>query len=436
MNGNFRKPEYVKRYEYTYYDLETPLNAIVANNARQTKDNYRFVVDNSSEANPIDWYNAYLEVDFQLVQFANGAGIPGGNIDNVNKLCTTTNGHTFIKDIQVECNGISVYTNTKANESSNALTLLKYTKSYADSIGQDQFFYVDTGTGIAEARPNEDNSPYNEGFAKRKKLTDAAAVNKISIPLNLYSYFAAFKNQLHPNIKTNILIRLEDDANIIFRHTNAPESKVIVSKLRLWCPKIIFNGLGMKEYTEKYLKPKKWTYLRENHEIIQTTAVNSYFRISTGIRRPRHVLLWVVNNNQYSSQLGNIFTFDTFAIGTNDRYFTKAQLEVNNSIYYPQLEMTADEKSRLYRALLSFNSAYNDFLSGPLITRDNFKKIFGMLYFDLRNQEEDVKDSVVSLTFRYELNGAPGAGYTVNALVLHEKEIELYTASGKLLIKA
>ena len=190
----------------------------------------------------------------------------------------------------------------KANESSNALTLLKYTKSYADSVGQDQFFYVDTGTGTAEARPNEDNSPYNEGFAKRKKLTDAAAVNKISIPLNLYSYFAAFKNQLHPNIKTNILIRLEDDANIIFRNTNAPDSKVIVTKLRLWCPKIIFNGLGMKEYTEKYLKPKKWTYLREHHEIIQTTAVNSYFRISTGIRRPRHVLLWVVNGNQYSSQ--------------------------------------------------------------------------------------------------------------------------------------
>ena len=98
--------------------------------------------------------------------------------------------------------------------------------------------------------------------------------------------------------------------------------------------------------------------------------------------------------------------------------------------------MTSDEESRLYRALLSFNSAYNDFLSGPLITRGNFKKIFGMLYFDLRNQEEDVKDSVVSLTFRYELNGAPGAAYTLNALVLHEKEIELYTASGKLLIKA
>ena len=435
MNGNFRKPEFVKRYEYTYFDLETPLNAIVADNARQTKDNYRFVVDNSSEANPIDWYNAYLEVDFQLVTLADStAGIVGGNIDNENKICTTTNGHTFIKEIQVECNGISVYTNMKANESSNALTLLKYTKSYADSIGEVQFFYVDGPTGLAEARSTEDD--YNEGFAKRKKLTDAAAVSKISIPLNQYSYFAAFKNQLHPNIKTNILIRLKDDNNIIFRKAAAPDSKVVLTKMRLWCPKIIFNGLGMKEYTEKYLKPKKWTYLKEHHEIIQTTAVNSYFRISTGIRRPRHVLLWVVNNAKYSNQQGNIFSFDTFAVGTANRYFTKAQLEVNNSIYYPQLEMTSDEESRLYRALLSFNSAYNDFLSGPLITRDNFKKIFGMLYFDLRNQEEDVKDSVVSLTFRYELNGAPGAGYTLNALVLHEKEIELYTASGKLLIKA
>ena len=28
---------------------------------RETKNNYRFEVDNSSEANPIDWYNAYLE---------------------------------------------------------------------------------------------------------------------------------------------------------------------------------------------------------------------------------------------------------------------------------------------------------------------------------------------------------------------------------------
>ena len=67
MNGNFRSPEFVKRYEYSYFDLQTPLNANVGANNRQTNDNYLFVVDNSSEANPIDWYNSYLEVNFKLL---------------------------------------------------------------------------------------------------------------------------------------------------------------------------------------------------------------------------------------------------------------------------------------------------------------------------------------------------------------------------------
>ena len=164
-------------------------------------------------ANPIDWYNAYFEVDFQLVALADGAGITAGT-GNVNTFCTTTNGQTFIKEIQVQCNGMSVYNNTRAIESANVLSLLKYTKSYADSIGQDQFFYPDKSTGTAEPRTAE--ALYNEGFARRKTLTDAANENKISIPLNLYSYFAAFKNNLRPNIKTNILVKLEDDNKYYF----------------------------------------------------------------------------------------------------------------------------------------------------------------------------------------------------------------------------
>ena len=103
------------------------------------KDNYRFEVDNSSEANPIDWYNAYLEVDFKLVKLADGAAFDVA-VDDANS-CTTTNGQTFVKEIQVECNGITVYNNTRANESSNVLSMLKYTKSYADTVGKDQFFF-------------------------------------------------------------------------------------------------------------------------------------------------------------------------------------------------------------------------------------------------------------------------------------------------------
>ena len=433
MNGNFRRPEFVKRYEYNYYDLETPLNANVANNARQTKNSYRFEVDNSSEANPIDWYNAYLEVDFKLVQLADSiTGITAGT-GNVANCCTTTNGQTFIKEIQVECNGITVYNNTRANESSNVLSVLKYTKRYADTVGKDQFFFLDSSTGTAEPRPA--GALYNEGFAKRKTLTDAAAENNISIPLNLYSYFAAFKNNLNPNLKTNILLKLENDSNIIFKNAGAPNSKVILTKLRLWVPKIIFNEAGLKNYLEDYLKPKKWIYHKEHQEIKQSGATNDSFRISTGIRRPRHVFIWAVPTLSYNNQGANIFTFGISNIGGN-RGYARAQLEMNNSMFYPQLEFSSTEESRLYRALISYSSAYNDVLSGSIIDRTNFKNLFGLLYFDLRNQGDDVKDSVVSLTFRYQLTSNPGGNYTLNALILHEKEIELYTSSGKLLIKA
>ena len=266
-------------------------------------------------------------------------------------------------------------------------------------------------------------------------LEDGAAVNNISIPLNLYSYFAAFKNNIHPNLKTTILLTLENDDNIVFRHADAAPSKVIITKLRLWVPKIIFNETSLKTYLDDFKLPKTWTYHKEHHEIKQSNATNDAFRISSGIRKPRHVFIWAVTTANYNNQEENIFTFGLNQVG-GDQGYARSQLEINNSIYYPQLELSSTEESRLYRALMSYSSAYNDVLSGPIIDRTNLKNLFGILYFDLRNQSEDIKDSVVSLTFRYQLTGTPGAPYTLNALVLHEKEIELYTASGKLLIKA
>ena len=236
-------------------------------------------------------------------------------------------------------------------------------------------------------------------------------------------------------MKTNISLKLEDDNNIIFKNAAAPNLKVIFTKLRLWVPKIIFNGVGLKAYLEDYLKPKKWFYLNEFHQLKQSGATNDSFRISTGIRRPIHVFIWAVPTLTYNNQGANIFTFGISNIGGN-RAYARAQLKMNNSMFYPQLEFSSTEESRLYRALMSYSSAYNDFLSGTIIDRTNFKNRFGLLYFDLSNQGDDVKDSVVSLTLRYQLTGNPTGNYTLNALIVHEKEIELYTSSGKLLIKA
>ena len=285
------------------------------------------------------------------------------------------------------------------------------------------------------------NPNYNEGFDKRKKLTAEGVGRNISIPLNLYSYFASFKRNIHPNLKINIEIRLEQDVNLIFRGGAAADGKIIVSKLRLWCPKLIFNAEGLNLYRSDYMKPKKWPYLAEYFYKFTRAGDNrgDMVRLVTSIRKPRHVFIWTVPEASYAVQTANIFVFDTNSIANQDPtvYFSRAQLVVNNSKYYPELPVNADEKTKLYRALMEYNGTYTqDKICGSLINRDNFDKLFGVLYFDLRKQDDDLIDASVTINFNYQLSGAPTNQYRINVLILHENEIELAQVGSKLLVRS
>ena len=112
----------------------------------------------------------------------------------------------------------------------------------------------------------------------------------------------------------------------------ALDTKVILTKLRLWVPKIIFNEEGLKVYLAEYLKPKTWIYHKEHQEIKQSRATNDAFRVTTGIRRPRHVFIWAVPTESYNNQETNIFTFGLDKIG-GDQSYARAQLEMNNSCF-------------------------------------------------------------------------------------------------------
>ena len=85
---------------------------------------------------------------------------------------------------------------------------------------------------------------------------------------------------------------------------------------------------------------------------------------------------------------------------------------------------------------MSYNFSYDDLLSAPIIDQLNFRNLFGILYFDLRYQEDDIKNGDVSLKLEYQLNGANPTNYRLNALVLQEEHMELYTQSGKLMVRA
>ena len=80
---SFRNPEYRERYEDVLFDLEQPINVNPANNTTQTRNNLKFIADNTGEVTPFDWYNARIAMDFKVDQLDGTDFVIGANINDV-----------------------------------------------------------------------------------------------------------------------------------------------------------------------------------------------------------------------------------------------------------------------------------------------------------------------------------------------------------------
>ena len=424
---SYRSPKYVERYEDVIFELETPLNTVVANTRSQKKDGYRFVVDNSGEVTPFDWYNARLGISFKVNKLADGANIAGNDHNGiVNSI------HSFIRNFDIKLNGKKVYDCNDANHCVNIKSLLEYSPGYAQSTATNEFFHLDTHRA-AEERPAQ--AAYNKGFAERKLLLGASSVVTRELPLNRYSFFEALEMNLLPSGRMEMNIEFESDANLIWQA--ADNCRVVLTKLQLLVPRITFNSEGQSLYMSKFLKPYKWTYLRENIERSNSSTQRAgHFKISSGISKPRHVFVFIINDADIDSQTSNPFLYNTFSVSTDPRTLQNCHLEVGNGHEYPEIHYTpSTDLSRVYRDVLKYVHKNNEFSEGSLLNISNFQTLFPILYFDLTKQKADIRDGTTKLTFRYELSGTTAAAYSVYALTLYEQEAELVQQNGKLLFR-
>ena len=424
---SYRNPKFVERYEDVIFDLETPLNTTVANNRSQKKDGYRFVVDNRGEVTPLDWYNARLGISFKVNKLADGANIAGNDHNGIiNSI------HSFVKDFDVKLNGKKVYDCNDANHAVNIKNLLEYSPSYAKSIGTNEFFHLDTSRS-AEERSAQ--ATYNKGFAERKLLLGTSSVVTRELPLNRYSYFEALEKNLFPSGRVEMNFELESDANLIWQA--ADDCRVVMTKLELIVPRITFNSEGQSLYMSKFLKPYKWSYLSENIERSNSTTQRAgHFKISSGISKPRHVFVFIINDAAIDSQTSNPFLYNTFSVSTDPRTLQNCHLEVGNGQEYPEIHyQPSTDLSRVYRDVLKYVHKNSEYSEGSLLNISNFQTLFPFLYFDLTKQKADIRDGTTKLTFRYELSGTTATAYSVYALTLFEQEAELIQQNGKLLFR-
>ena len=450
---SFRNPKYLDRYEDVVFDLEQAL-ATPGNGVHQTKTEHRFIADNTGEATPFDWYNARFSVDFKVNQLAAGA-----NIDADGDEMGIVNGsNSLIEKLTIIANGRDVYSCNYANHIVNIKNLLEYNPSYVESVATNEFYYLDTSrhaeknkftsrrvTHRQNAAGNADEAGnmldavvanYNKGFAARKALLGDSATVRCDIPLNRYSFFEALEDKLLPNTKIEIKIELESDNNLIWR-TGGNNCRVILTRLQLFVPKLMFNDDGMKMLLPNYLKPYKWKYLNEVVERSNNSQQQTgQFRITNAISKPRHVFVFAINTANIESQTANPFLYNTFSL-PNNANISRCYLEVGNGNEYPDIHFKpATDPARVFREVMSYVYANNDFQGGTLLNRTNFENLFPFVYFDLTKQKLDIKDGSTKLAFHYELSANPNADYNIYALVLHEREAEIEQQGGKLLLRA
>ena len=221
----------------------------------------------------------------------------------------------------------------------NIKNLLEYNPSYAKSVGTNEYYFPDTsrnGNGAkytlvdvafrAGGNGNvvrQDNTNYNKGFAARKVLLGASGEVNCEIPLNRYSFFEELHDKLLPNVRIELQIEMENDKNLIWRGDGQTDAagttyRLIITRLQLYVPRMILNSEGQKLYLENYLKPHKWTYLTETtYNQDMRTQRTGNFRLTNGILKPRHVLIFFINNASLDDQRYNPFLYNTFSVSTN-----------------------------------------------------------------------------------------------------------------------
>ena len=450
---SFRDPDYVERYEDVIFDLETALNTTVGNNAHQKKNGYRFVVDNTGEVTPFDWYNARISVDFKVVLLANGGNIAVNDHNGI-----VNGSYSFLKHFDIKLNGKKVYDCNDANHAVNIKNLLEYSPSYAEQTASNEFYYLDTTRHPEETRftkrqvthrrnaaNNADEAGlmlddvvanYNKGFALRKALLGVSAIVNTEIPLNRYSFFEMLENKLLPNTRVEINFEIESDGNLIWQA--GADCRVVITRMQLYVPRITFNSQGQSAYMSQYLKPHKWTYLRENIERSNSSQQRAgHFRISSGISKPRHVFVFIINDANIDAQTVNPFLYNTFSVSTNPRTLSNCHLEVDNGNEYPEIHYTpSTNMTRVFRDVLKYVHKNNEYGEGSLLNISNFKTLFPFLYFDLTKQKMDIKDGTTKLTFKYELSGTTTTPYSIYALTLYEQDVELIQKDGKVILRS
>ncbi|KAL9981658.1 hypothetical protein ACROYT_G010393 [Oculina patagonica] len=215
----------------------------------------------------------------------------------------------------------------------------------------------------------------NDGAKARGALAHGGSTVNTIIPLNRYSFFEELSDKLLPPMPLELEIQLQSDAELIWQN-DGTNRRIVVKTLELW----------------------------------QTRRVNT------------------ITQNPYF--------FDTFNIdGDDSAKLATCRLQYGTSKFYPELEYDENFKLRILNDVMNYRYRKNDYNTGVQLQTSNFSTLYPFLYFDLRENKDNLTNDPKQLIFHYRLNEAANAqDYTIFAAIMYESEMVLRQVGNELVV--
>ena len=425
---SFRSIAHVQKTDYLRFNLSTP---IIQPEAGLYQEKTGYIFNMTDRSSWFDWFNGYLIVKYKLQKKANGLNIDANNLQTPVLTSTINDSTSIINHIMITSGGKKIYDGNNLHKISFLKGLVEFSDDYSRTTATNFNWYLDDRAELA----GDMRTAPKLGAIKRAELCSQSKDVYAMIPLNRFSFFQELLDKMLPPMQIELNITLNDDREFIYR-VAGDETRYVILELQLWLPHLNFTAEGQKLVNSYFLKPSKWTYLREfiKHSTL-TNAISGIYQITPAVKHAKHVFVYF-QRNKSNNELENSFIFDTFKINSagNACKLSTCRLQLGNSYFVPELEYDCDFKPRLFNDIQGYSFKSNDYNSGSQLTLQNYSELFPVLYFDLRNFKESISDDPKQILFHYRLNVQATDNYMIYAVVLYEETIVIDKIGNELVV--
>jgi len=388
---------------------------------------------------------SYLLIKGQLVRNDNGAAY-----DANAEIALVNNAMMYLfSEIRYSINGNDMEKISYPGQTTSMLGYLSLPDDFSTSAGLKSCWSKDTSNNATSKEFNDiaggggpvvKNPNYNQGFAARRSLLmSAEPLGSFSflIPFDHMFGFGEYKKVIY-NVKHELtLTRMSTDKEAIYRANTVPDGKINLTSITWRVPHVKLDRVATEKFRDIILRKKVIPVAfpartAESSFVPPTRTFTWRTNVVSGIEKPR----WIIagfQTNKIDSQQQNSAVFDHLKLTSAYITLNSERYPVNDIIS----NFPANDYSVLYEMFDNFKKDYygfNSLIGGTQVSFPAFKSLFPLIVFDVRHQNETVKNGIIHMQLHFSFSDNVPAQTTAYVVIISDRIYRLQSDGNNLIM--